>query len=100
MPTDIYERFGASVHFGEDTPGLFMVISTENDPSHLIASYGGTVVLRFNGGNPAIARLTLPRALALQKEPSIRTVGGVHLDLDRYRALLESLGARPSPTGG
>jgi hypothetical protein len=100
MPSDIYSSFGAKVQYAEGLPGLFMVVAGGGDPSRLIEAYGGVVVLRLNGGNKMIARLTLPKALALQKESSIRMVGGVNLDLNRYRALLESLGVPQGPIGG
>jgi hypothetical protein len=98
MPTSIYERFGASVSFSEGDPGLFMVIGHAGDPTKLVESHGGSIALRINGGRILIARMTLPRALALQKERAIRLVGGVHLDISRYQALLRSLGVSNGPT--
>jgi hypothetical protein len=99
MPTDIYERFGARVHFDHGPPGLFLVVSANGDPSRLIASYGGDIALRLNNGGAQLARLTLPQALALQREPGIRLVGGVNLNVDRYRKMLQFLGAANGPVG-
>lgn len=74
-----------------------MVIGHSGDPTRLVESHGGSVALRINGGQILIARMTLPRALALQGERAIRLVGGVHLDIGRYQALLQSLGVSNGP---
>jgi hypothetical protein len=99
MATDIYEQFGAKVDFAEGPPGLFLVISANGDPGRLVASYDGQIALRLNNGGKVLARLTLPKALALQREPGIRLVGGVNLDINRYRKMLQFLGAANGPVG-
>jgi hypothetical protein len=94
---DVHDRFGARMDYGEGAPGLFMVVSAEKDPSELIRAYNGSVVIRLNGGRSVIARMTLPRALALKKEGAIRMVGGVKMNLDRYRMLLSRLNDETDP---
>jgi hypothetical protein len=37
--------------------------------------------------------MTLTHALSLQRERGIRMVGGIHMNLERYQALLASVGA-------
>ncbi|NEX11324.1 MAG: hypothetical protein C1942_01255 [Prosthecochloris sp.] len=100
MQSDVFERFGAKVEFGQHAPGLFMVIAERHDPVALISAYDGTVVMRLTSRTSVIARLSLTNALALQKEPGIRSVGGVNMDLNRYKAFLSSLGVKEIPDLG
>lgn len=97
MAADICERFGAAVNLQSTHPGLFLVVAEQGDPSRLIQDFSGDVVMRLGAANVVLASLTLTNALALQKERGIRAVGGVHLDVQRYRALLASLGGVASP---
>lgn len=94
---DIYDRFGATVTFSEGQQGLFIVVSQEKDPSSNIHAHGGSVVFRLDKGRSVIARLTLTNALALQKEKGILMVSGVQLDVQKYNAVLASLGASLVP---
>ncbi len=94
MQSDVFERFGAKVEFGQQAPGLFMVIAGHGDPASLIAAYDGSVVMRLTSRTSVIARLSLTNALALQKEPGIRSVGGINMDINRYKAFLASLGVK------
>lgn len=48
--------------------------------------------MRLNG-TKLLARMGLNKALALLKEPGISKVGGVHLDVERYKKFLEAQGA-------
>jgi len=98
MKSDIYDHFGATVSFSEGQFGLFLVIARENDPTIKIHAHGGSVVFRLDKGRSIIARLTLTDALALQKEKDIRMVSGVHLDVQKYNALLTSLGGSFVPS--
>lgn len=92
--TGIYGKFGATVEFQDGPPGLFLVVSSNGDPSSLVIAHGGQVALRLNGSEAVVvARMTLSRALSLQRERSIRMVGGIHMNIERYQALLDSLGA-------
>jgi len=93
VTSDIYPRFGATVHFEEGGAALFLVVSHSGDPSRMVGAYGGEVVLRMNQSKALVARLTLTDALAMQKEPSIAMVGGIHMDIERYQRLLQTLGA-------
>jgi hypothetical protein len=93
MTTDICKDFGASVRFADKHPGLFLVVGQKGDPSRTIQDFAGTVVMPLGAGSVVLASLTLTNALALQKEKSIRAVGGVHLDVQRYKALMASLAA-------
>ncbi|TVP46681.1 MAG: hypothetical protein EA350_06705 [Gemmatimonadales bacterium] len=93
-PAGIYGKFGATVEFQDGPPGLFLVVSANGDPSALVVVHGGQVALRLNGsGAVVVARMTLTQALSLQRERGIRMVGGIHMNLGRYQALLASLGA-------
>jgi hypothetical protein len=92
--TGMYGRFGATVEFQDGPLGLFLVVSSNGDPSALVAAHGGVVALRLNGGGGVVvARMTLTDALSLQRERGIRMVGGVHMNMERYRSLLASIGA-------
>lgn len=92
--------FGASVRFADSHPGLFLVVAAAGDPGRLIQACAGSVVMRLGSASVVLASLTLTSALALQKDKSIRAVGGVHLDVRRYRALMASLGVPGAPEAG
>jgi len=100
VQSKVLEHFGAKVEFGQHVPGLFMVVADRHDPVPLITAYDGTVVMRLSGRTSVIARLALTNALALQKEPGIRSVGGINMDINRYKAFLGSLGATGAPVPG
>jgi len=92
--TSIYGKFGATVQFHDGPPGLFLVASSNGDPSSRVIAHGGQIALRLNGtGAVVVARMTLTQALSLQRERSICMVGGIHMNIERYQALLASVAA-------
>jgi len=92
--TGIYGKFGATVQFQDGPQGLFLVVSSNGDPTSRVIAHGGQIALRLNGtGAVVVARMTLTQALSLQRERGIRMAGGIHMNLERYQALLASVGA-------
>ena len=89
MQNEIYNRFGARVSFARGGEGLFLVVSGAGDPEPRVRVFGGQIVMRLNK-TKILARLELTKALELLKEPGIRKVGGVHLDVERYKRFLDS----------
>lgn len=91
MQTELYKRFGAKVSFADTGESLFLIIASTGDPEPKVRAYKGQVVMRLNG-TKLLARMGLNKALALLKEPGISKVGGVHLDVQRYKKFLEAQG--------
>lgn len=106
----LQRSFGARVRLEASPEGLFLITaSSPGTAEPAVRAAGGTVLLRVGAGpggeEGAIARLTLAQALSLKGRPGIRSVGGVQMNVERYRRTLELLrsngpGATPTPSSG
>ena len=100
----LQRSFGARVRLEATPVGLFLVTASRSGTAEpAVRTAGGTVVLRVGAGpggrEGVIARLTLAQALSLEHVPGIGSVGGVQMNVERYRRTLELLRSQaPGPT--